>query len=340
MPDRDIDRAHALLKRLGWDALVEWDALREGGNNRVYAGRSGDVRFVLKCYFQSAADPRDRFGAEKAFYGFCRSRLDGSVPEPLGWDCAERLGLFRRVEGRKLRPNEVSAERVSEAACFIRALNSDPAAAVAHGLPAASEACFSLSAHLACVDRRVARLVAFSPADRLDAEAAAFVRNDLGPAWIAWRAAILRATELDAGTEIPPVGRCVSPSDFGFHNAILAPDGLLRFLDFEYSGWDDPAKLVCDFFCQPELPADASHWDLFVRALDLPEGLGHGLAVRCRLLFPAYRIKWCCILLNEFLRGERERREFAMGNALPQERRQAQLLKAREALQNLSLTGV
>ncbi len=40
----------------------------------------------------------------------------------------------------------------------------------------------------------------------------------------------------------------VSPSDFGFHNALLDDGGAISFLDFEYSGRDDPAKLDLRFF--------------------------------------------------------------------------------------------
>ena len=55
-------------------------------------------------------------------------------------------------------------------------------------------------------------------------------------------------------TELAPQHRCLSPSDFGFHNALLrgrpgvpgARDWV--FLDFEYFGWDDPAKTV-PIFC-------------------------------------------------------------------------------------------
>ena len=38
-----------------------------------------------------------------------------------------------------------------------------------------------------------------------------------------------------------------SPSDFGFHNALLKDNGKLCFLDFEYFGRDDPVKLMADF---------------------------------------------------------------------------------------------
>ena len=48
-------------------------------------------------------------------------------------------------------------------------------------------------------------------------------------------------------------------------NALLAAsDKKLRFLDFEYAGWDDPAKLIGDFFCQPAIPAPHSEFERFV----------------------------------------------------------------------------
>jgi hypothetical protein len=133
---------------------------------------------------------------------------------------------------------------------------------------------------------------------------------------------------------LAPAQRCLSPSDFGFHNAILAPDDRLRFLDFEYAGWDDPAKLVCDFFCQPTLAVNRRHWDMFLSSLATWSGADPGLPGRARLLFPAYQIKWCCIMLNEFVRSEEARRQFAAGAELPIERKASQLANARQALAN------
>src|SRR6266480_4587472 len=50
---------------------------------------------------------------------------------------------------------------------------------------------------------------------------------------------------------LPQASRILSPSDFGFHNAIRRPDGTLAFVDFEYFGWDDPAKTIVDFLLHP-----------------------------------------------------------------------------------------
>ena len=66
---------------------------------------------------------------------------------------------------------------------------------------------------------------------------------------------LLETAQLGLPSERPldQQDRCLSPSDFGFHNA-LAQGETVRFIDFEYAGWDDPAKTVCDFFHHPGVP--------------------------------------------------------------------------------------
>ncbi|HCY84918.1 MAG TPA: aminoglycoside phosphotransferase family protein, partial [Desulfobacteraceae bacterium] len=118
--------------------------------------------------------------------------------------------------------------------------------------------------------------------------------------------------------------RVLSPSDFGFHNAIRTEKGL-SFFDFEYAGWDGPIKLVCDFLCQPEIPIPVDCMaDIAGRVGDL-SGMGGDILDNVRDLMPIYRIKWVCIQLNEFLPGDRDRRAFALSG---KDRRGAQLKKA------------
>ena len=66
--------------------------------------------------------------------------------------------------------------------------------------------------------------------------------------------------------ELGPRARCLSPSDFGFHNAIRRASGELCFIDFEYAGQDDPAKMACDFLCQPEVPVPDACRERFLDA--------------------------------------------------------------------------
>ena len=100
------------------------------------------------------------------------------------------------------------------------------------------------------------------------------------------------------------------------------------FLDFEYAGWDDPAKTVCDFFCQVEVPPPGSSWPVFSAAAAKLAADSGREPRRFAALLPLYQVKWSCILLNEFTAVER--REFAALTAIDLER---QLDKAQRMIQ-------
>jgi hypothetical protein len=290
---------------------------------------------LLKSYFRHPGDPRDRLGTEFAFSRFAWDNGVRCIPRPIAADPGAGLGLFEYVSGRPLNPGGVTDLAVDQAIEFFRTLNR--AKAHAGLLPKASEACFSLNDHFATVTRRVERLKTIPVGNAIDLAAAAFVENELGPAWELVLAAA-SDTALSLDKPLDAANRCVSPSDFGYHNAILADDGQLRFIDFEYAGWDDPSKLVCDFFCQPARPAPSHAFARFAAAIaaEMPEPELH--VARANLLLPVYRVKWVCIMLNEFQAVGGSRRAFS-GTAAEQESRKTnQLAKARAALASLTFT--
>jgi hypothetical protein len=323
----------ALLAAAGLGEPRSLTPLSGGANNRVYRVGVDAGAALLKYYFRHPEDPRDRLGAE---FAFARFAWDGGVralPRPLACDAAAGLGLFEFVAGRPLLPEEVDDWAVGQALDFTGDLNRARLRASARSLPKASEACFSLEDHFALVARRVERLQTIAVTGDVDAEAEAFARTELAAAWpdvLGAARAHARACRLPA-EPLDPSEWCVSPSDFGYHNAILAADGRLRFIDFEYAGRDDPAKLVCDFFCQPALPAPAAAFERFARAVAaaMPSPALH--LERARLLLPVYRVKWCCIMLNEFLAVGGSRRAFSGSAAEQAERKARQLAKARRA---------
>jgi len=327
--------AQKFLAQHGFTETAAITPLAGGGNNRVFRVQAAGRDAVLKQYFQHPSDPRDRFGAERAFYQYLWSRGIRRTPEPLGWDARQRLGLFSFVGGQKLAPGEVGPEAVNQALDFILELNQSRKQAAQEISQPASEACFSGAAHLERIDQRVARLDRIEPATSLDREAIEFVKKNLQPAWQTARAHICQNYG-DLEQQMEPPQSVLSPSDFGFHNALPDPAGRLRFIDFEYAGWDDPAKLICDFFCQPQVPVPREFWDAFVNRLISGLNLESGLARRARLLWPAFQIKWCCIMLNEFALGDKARRDFAKGAATAGERKAAQLRKACEALRTVT----
>ncbi len=95
-----------------------------------------------------------------------------------------------------------------------------------------------------------------------------------------------------------------------------------------YAGWDDPAKMVCDFFCQPEIPVPLNYFSTFQDIVVKASKEGESLRERIFLLLPVYRIKWCCIMLNDFLPMDNKRRGFS-NQEVSGSRRAVQLKKAR-----------
>jgi hypothetical protein len=333
----DLEVADALARRAGVGPVRGLVPLAGGANNRVFRLDTEGGACLLKSYFRHPDDPRDRLGAEWAFARFAWDAGVRCLPEPLAADPAAGLGLFEFVHGRSLHGTTAGQPAVDQALDFFRQLNRAKGGAA--GLPNASESCFSLADHLATVDRRVGRLRTLAVGGVVDAAAAGFVDAELVPAWRQVQAdarGTAAAYALPLDRPLDPADRCPSPSDFGFHNALLASDGRLRFLDFEYAGWDDPAKLVCDFFCQPAVPAPAAAFERFARGVAAEFAAPAAHLARATLLLPVYRVKWVCIMLNEFLPVGSTRRAFA-GTAAEQEARKAnQLAKARAALAAVS----
>lgn len=291
-PDKTAD---ALLAEAGLLGAHEARPLA-GANNRLTRLDGDGWTAVLKYYFRDPSDPRDRFAAE---WGFARFLWDAGlrdVPEPLAGDAEAGAALYGFVDGTPV--EKAGANEVAAAMDFVTRLNA--AKDAGRHLSTASEACFSIAAHLDLVAGRIARLA------EAGGEAGDFARGILRETWESVHARIDPDT-----AELSPAARVLSPSDFGFHNALRRPDGSLAFLDFEYAGWDDPAKLVCDLFCQPEVPVAMDHWDAVAGTVArLTDGEA---AARARMdkLFPVYRLKWCCILLAPALPGAAARRDFA-----------------------------
>ena len=337
-PEPPREAVAQMLAEAGLAGPFRVTALPGGANNRVYRVDCGDASLLLKAYFHHSDDPRDRLGAE---FAFCRFAWDCGLrwgPRAVACHRAHNLALYEFIEGRMLRAAEIGPKEVQQAADFYRDLNghkSDPAATA---LPPGSEACFSLGEHLACVQRRIERLARLDDATPLGREAAALVRDGLAPAWEKVRGqAAAEAAALGLPPDEPLEGRdrCLSPSDFGFHNAILAADGRLRFIDFEYAGWDDPAKTACDFACQPAWAVSERGAEQFARAVaaGLSDPARH--LQRIGLLLPVYRVKWCAIMLNDFLPADSRRRSFARDALGEEARKRAQLEKAANALRKL-----
>ena len=310
---RRDDRAEAslrrMLPRIGECGDFSLTPLQGGGNNRVYRVTGLSRPMLLKQYADTTPGGWDRLRCEYAFLQFA-DEANVAAPRPIAASPEDGCALYEYVEGRSLGPDEVNAGHVAQAITFIERLNAHRAAPAAQRLGMAAEACFTVKEHLECVERRV-QVLAATAVDPTTGEAGQFLHQTLAPAWRRIRAVVQQAASGHDARPLAPDNRVISPSDFGFHNALERHKGELRFLDFEYAGWDDPAKLICDFFCQVRIPAPSDCWGPFVDAIARLTTEPEACRSRAAWLLPVYRIKWCCIVLGVLREEVRRRREFA-----------------------------
>lgn len=337
-PSALLQSAGELARQAGLKGPFRLRRLPGGTNNRLFLLEGKGSRAVLKAYFSHPEEGRDRMGAE---FSFCRFAWDlgiRTIPRPLACDPKGSLALYGFVEGRPLKASEVNGRRVRQALEFYRRINRDRTQPEAKLLPVASDGCFSLRDHFWCVERRLKGLQRLPLGSETDREAQDFVRGELRQAWERIRERAARQAS-EAGLKEDRVleeeERRLSPSDFGFHNLLVDRRGRPFFLDFEYAGWDDPAKTACDFFSLRSVPVPLEYFEPFLSGV--AEGLPdpEACVLRARMLLPVHRIKWSCILLNDFLEVEGQRRHFAQGSSRAGLRKARQLRKARRALKEL-----
>jgi len=306
------------LRRLLGVEKLRARRLPGGRNNQVYRIDAEGRAVACKRYFRAAKEGRDRQDAEWRFVQFARSRAPQKLPEPLARDNELGLSAFSFIEGR-LPSAQIGEAALADAARFLASLNVPPRPPLSR-LPDASDACFSPARHVAHARERVEGLLQGGPATSLPREARNFLEDELRPR-LDEAAAAFEQRCRDAGVgfraALGPEQRVVSPSDFGFHNALETKRGAFVYLDFEYAGWDDPLKAVCDFFAQPDFPPPLSGLEGFASALAEEGGVGVDLEL-ARALLPIYVCKWACIVLNPLRSEVAARRDFARRSAAPE----------------------
>ncbi len=298
-----------IAARLATNPILSIESIGGGRNSQVYRVVDSNSRsYALKVYFQHTADHRDRLWTEFSGLRFLWQNGVRDIPAPLAADRDQGVALYEYVDGEKLAPDDITATEIRAAVSFLAHLK-----AVAHQasleLPAASEACFSGRALLINLQERLEKLLALTEDETGAQDLRSFLTDEFIPVFESTNRRI--SSVFSSDKELPWSERTLSPSDFGFHNALRCHNGRLVFLDFEYFGWDDPAKMLSDFLLHPAMQLSEALKKQF--AIELLEHFKNysGFAERVKSVYPAYGLKWCLILLNEFLPVHSLRRQFA-----------------------------
>jgi hypothetical protein len=300
----------ALCRDLLGAELSDAQRIGTGRNSRVFRVMvrapelaAGTQTFVMKFYRRDPGDTRERALVEFGGLTFLWQNGVRTVPHPIKADAGRDCAVYEYIAGEPAGGGSISDRDIDACVDFLAELKHLRAGSGSERLPAASEACFSLADVEKSVRSRLARLRASDSAG--DGRALhEWIERTLAPLAdriVSWGHGHAEAASIDWDEPLRHASRILSPSDFGFHNAIRRPDGALAFVDFEYFGWDDPAKTIVDFLLHPGMALPEPRKARFARRMldvfaDVP-----GIAARSRIAYPMFGLKWCSIVLNDFL---------------------------------------
>jgi hypothetical protein len=328
--------AMAMGSRLSGQRMRSARPARAGGNNRVFCLDSADgTRFALKYYPSQGIDGRDRLTQEYEALTFLARHGVSATPRPIARDRSANCALYEWLDGEPVVEGR-QRDEVDQLACFVIGLQKLRGAEGAADLRNASASIFSPSEAVAQYRQRLDRL---RQVEGEYPDLRSFIERSLIPSGAA---AIRRFEHLyasfgwDLEAPLASARRALSPSDFGLHNALRGKDGQLRFIDFEYFGWDDPVKLVSDTAIHPGSNFAEGSRRLLVERLSREfEADDPAFAVRRDALYPLFGMIWCLIILNDYLPASRSRRVFASRRNELGGRLAGQLDKARRLHQTI-----
>ena len=276
------------------ESLVQ---LRGGINNHVFRCGTLGRYLVIKTYKARREAQRDRMQAEMEFLNYAAEVAPGFTPNLIEADPKNRCLILEYITGKAYHEGEnPHHEDVQAAVSFFQYLNTDRGLARKMIKLDADEGFLHLREHMANVHERIAAMRTDHLPLYFKAQTTDFLEQLTEQADrinIQLEKQLANNVVEDA---LNPDHLCISPSDFGFHNVIRTSEGA-RFIDFEFAGWDDPAKAATDFLLQPKVPVPKTTRLSFSGWL---QEQSNEIILRQNSLQPILQLKWACIILGFF----------------------------------------
>lgn len=275
----------------------------KGRNSKVYiVTLKTDENLVVKFYPPKNKDKRERLKTEFSAFQTLWNNHVRQIPKPLNFDYKQNCASYSYVSGKNKLISDLNKDDILQAVNFVRSLKDISKSYTGNCFQTASEACFSLNEIFSNIEERISILdkSKFKSTNKQLKEFLVKLQTcyfQIKP----WAIKQAKEIPLLASSTVTQELRILSPSDFGFHNALLDQQGNWNFIDFEYFGWDDPIKLITDFMLHPAMnlaPGLSQFW--LEKMLDVFSDYP-GVKQKLRTYFPLLGIKWCCIFLNCFV---------------------------------------
>ena len=270
------------------------------GNSRLYKIKmDSGQEYVGKLYPDPTFDDRDRLAKETSAYRFLQSNEIKTVPENKWSDPNLNFGLFEWINGKEI--VEITDDHVNYAAEFVASLSELSKHTRNKEFPLASAACLSGKMIEEQIQNRYATVHKFSD---INFELRSLLENDFAHTFEEILSESKKNWPGKFETDLSVDYQLLSPSDFGFHNALVTKEGL-KFIDFEYFGWDDPVKLTCDFLLHPGMALTNESKNIWAKNMITIFSGDPSFKQRLNASYFLYGLCWCLIILNVFLKDRR-----------------------------------
>lgn len=284
--------AEVIFKR----RIVKISELDGRGNSKIHHFTNDSGKgFALKAYPDMLVDSRNRIEAE---FNACRFLENtGRVQKAVDLDISLNMAVYEWIDGVKIK--KITKDHLADAISFISLLSKRSKMIGPNDFPLASEACLSAKQLFLQIDARLLKLK--KRAESFN-KLKSFLELDFKPVWLRVKEwANNHWPKNNIETDLESKFRALSPSDFGFHNALQLKDGTIFYLDFEYFGFDDPVKLISDFIWHPGMDLSNDQKTIWVTETTKIFKKTENLENRFLAAWPVFGMKWSLILLNEFL---------------------------------------
>lgn len=283
------------------DGAVQNIVKLEGrGNSAIFRVQTSLGEVSLKRYPHSLSPTgvcyESRLGSEINACEFLEKNKFENIRHLKAYSTELNVAVFDWIEGQDIK--SISNSDILMASQFVASLYSLSKNKTAQSLKNAKEACFSTSDIITQITNRE-KLLAATALENLE------LRDFFLTEYYPLRNVIfefVKKNKLWDDREVV-LGRdfqTLSPSDFGFHNAIKGLDDNIYWLDFEYFGWDDPVKLVSDFIWHPAMSLTEDQKNIWLKQAFQIFGHIKFFEDRLKMHHLIFGLRWILIILNPF----------------------------------------
>jgi thiamine kinase-like enzyme len=326
------------LERTFEESIASLQPLPSSGNNRIskIEMKSGK-KYVAKQYLQLKEDLRPRLQAEFEHLTALWEVGFRNIPQPFARE--ENLAVYSLIDGMPVK--SVGRGEMTRVLSFLSHLSDASSKLSRFSILPGSDSRTCLRDYIDQIEKRYDRIILGAKNSEWEKETCEFMTQSVLPhkefifskfydsiGYLRW----------NTQRSFQKSEQMFCPSDLGFHNILSDThnQGELFFLDFEYSGWDDPAKLLADFFHHVGQQVSWEHKWYLLEQFAAHRKQDPDFLRRWQTVIDLIGLEWVLIVLNVIDPNEMERKRFSNPSLDPADLIKTRLTKAGQMINEMA----